>query len=515
MEQKSIEKQLPINLIMNIVSFSFKVLIGLWIVPYLVQNIGLIAYGLVPLSLFFAEYVSIIIESFNSALNRYLLINLQNKNYQQANIIFNTSLILALLFILVQSLIMIAIIANLKQIINVPPEFLNDAIWLFALTFIGFSFSLVRAIFVTPLFSSNRLDLIKTTEIITVLLNAILTIILFSIFEPNLINVGISYFISSFIALVFAIYFKNKIVPDLNVNLKKFDFNQVKELSSMGGWVLVTQVGSLLFLKFDLFIANKFLGNIEASNYALILQWNSLIRAMASIVSGIMIPIIMIYYAKNEFDRLVKMLKIGIKIISIVIAIPIGIICAFSENILNIWIGNEFIHLNTLLILSLVPLIISVSITPLFSVNISYNKVKFPGIVSLMFGTISILLSIYLIIYTDLKLYSVVIASGIMLIIKNGIVIPIYTAHIMKIKSTSFIFYPTIGLMYFIIIFSIGDLLNNYVIYSSLISLFLMMSTTGLISLLFLFLYSLKDQDIKFIINKIISRKKRKNNEEK
>jgi O-antigen/teichoic acid export membrane protein len=235
---------------------------------------------------------------------------------------------------------------------------------------------------------------------------------------------------------------------------------------------------------------------------------------MASIISGIMIPIIMIYYAKKEFERLVKMLKMGIKIISIVIAIPIGIICAFSENILNIWIGNEFIYLNTLLILSLVPLIISVSITPLFSVNISYNKVKFPGIVSLIFGTISILLSIYLIIYTDLKLYSVVIASGIMLAIKNGIVIPIYTAHIMKIKSTSFIFYPTIGLIYFIIIFFIGNLLNNYVIYSSLISLFLMMSITGVISLLFLFLYSLKDQDIKFIINKIISRKKRKNNEE-
>jgi len=508
MNHKLIEKQVPINLIMNIVSFIIKVLIGLWIVPYLVQNIGLIAYGLVPLSLFFAEYVSVIIESFNSALNRYLLVSLQKKDYTVANEIFNTSLVLAIIFIFIQSVIMTVIILNLEEVINVPKDFLNDAYWLFTLTFIGFSFSLIRGIFTTPLFSSNRLDLIKTTEITNVIINATITIILFYLYDPSLKSVGIAFLSASFISLLLSIYFKNKIVPSLSIKLKKFNSQKVKDLTSMGGWVLVTQVGSLLFLKFDLFIANKFLGSLEAANYALVLQWNSLIRAMAAVISGIMTPIIMIYYAHNQFDKLVNMLKIGIKTISLLIAIPIAIIIGFSENILNIWIGPEYNHIRHLLAFSLIPLIISVSITPLFAVTIAYNKVKIPGLISIIFGLLSLATSITLVIYTDYQLYAIIFGSAFMLTLKNGLLIPIYSAHIMKIKLTSFIYYPFIGLIYFIIILLIAKLLNNYIIYLSFSSLLLMISVTGIISLILLYLYSFQDKDINFLLKKILKRGK-------
>lgn len=495
----NLKKQLPLNLATNILSFVINIFVAIWIVPYLVNHIGIIAYGLVPLSMFFSEYINIIIQSLNSSINRFLLISLQKKDFKNANSIFSTSFVIILIFILIQTLIISIVLFDLTNFINIPKELFDDAIWLFSLTLFSFLLSLFRGVFSTTIFSLNRLDIQNTINISYTLIRVISIIILFNVNEPNLKYIGIATLISSSIALFSTIYFSKKLVPELKINLKLYDKKYVIKLFKMTGWILLNQVGFLLFLKVDLYIVNQYLGTSSAGEYSIVTQWSNLLRTMAGVFSGILTPIIMIYYARGEINKLINMLINGIKILGLFMAIPIGIVCTLSEEILLIWIGKDFTHLGELMFLSIIPLVINLSILPLFAINVSYNKVKIPALVSLFLGILNILLMILSIKYTNSGMYGILVISAVVLTVKNAIFTPLYAASILNISKMTFIYSQLTIVLFFFFVFIITDLLTFFIKNENLWTLLLIILLSGIINIIVLFIILLRDKNMKEI----------------
>lgn len=504
MDNLDLKTQMPKNLVMNILSFIINILIGLWIIPYLVKHIGVAAYGLVPLAMFFAEYISIIIHSLNSAIGRFLLIALQRKDYNQANKIFNTSLVIILLLASFQLLIMMFLLSDISSFINIPNGLVNDAYWLFLFTFLGFSFSLFRGVFSTSIFAHNRLDIQRMIDIVYIIVRAVIIIFLFTSHEANLKYIGMASFFAALLAFVLTFYFSKKFAPELKIQFSSFDKNRVSELSKMGGWILVNQVGFLLFLKVDLYIINKFLGTLQAGEYSILIQWNNLLRTMASVFSGILTPVIMIYYARNEIDKLIDMLKKGVKFMGLFMVIPIGIVSALSGDILTVWMGEEFRYLENLMMLSLFPLVINLSILPLFAVNSAYNRVKIPAIVSLVLGILNAILVIFFVKYTDFGLYGVILVGAIVLTLKNAIFTPIYASYILKISKITFISSQSVSIVFFIFIFIITKLFNHFISSDNLSSLFITVCLSGIVCMIVFLLYMFNDKDMKDITYRLL-----------
>ncbi len=498
----NLKKQMPKNLGMNILSFVTNVLIGLWLIPYLVKHIGVAAYGLVPLAMFFSEYVGIIIQSLNSAISRFLLIALQKKDYFQANEIFNTSLVIMFIFSLLQIIFMVIVVFDISFFINVPEELKSDAIWLFSFTFAGFSLSLFRAVFTTPLYSYNRTDLIQMSAVMQTLLRVIIIVLLFTVDEPLLKYVGIANFSASLFSFLFILYLSKKMVPELKFNVLMFNIKRVKDLTSMGGWVLVNQVGSLLFLKIDLYIVNAYLGAYQAGEYAMVMQWNNLIRAMIGVFAGIISPVLMIYYARNEIVKLVDLSKISVKLLGLLLAVPLGLICALAGDILSLWVGEEFRYLEGLMILSLAPLVINLAVLPLFTINTAYNRVKLPGIITIVLGVISFGFAILLVTQTNLGIYGVLLAGVIILTLKNVIFIPIYSAYILNASKLIFIKSLVGGTIAFLFVFTVAKIGGTVFVVNSFIKLVILFCITILITfpIITFFLLSKNDKEMISII---------------
>ncbi|MCK4442063.1 MAG: lipopolysaccharide biosynthesis protein, partial [Sulfurovaceae bacterium] len=482
--------------------------IGLWIIPYLVKNIGLSAYGLVPLAMFFSAYINIIIQSLNSAINRFLLIAIQQNSTIEANRVFNTSLIIILSFIALQSIIMTIVIINLSYLISIPIGLESDAFWLFLLTFIGFSISLLRGVFATTLFAHNRLDILRLIDIIQIISRALIIIFLFSIDTPQLIYVGIANILASIIIFLLTLYYSRKIYSSLHVNFALFDRKYVKELSQMGIWVLINQIGSLLFLKIDLFIANRFLGASMAGEYAIILQWNTLIRVFAGLLSGVITPITMIFYAKNKREDMIKMVKIAFKLMAIGMSVIIGEVTALSGDILSVWMGEEFRYLEYLMFFSLLPLIINLSVYPLFAIQTAYNRVKIPAIVTLILGLANLILAIVLVKWTTIGLYGIVLASATILTLKNSIFTPIYASHLLKIPLLSFTKYYLLSIFFYISSYSITTIFASFYHIDSYLILFSIMGLSILLSLIVFYIYLRFDNQLYQIFNKLLEYKK-------
>ena len=510
MNNNSIKKQVPKNLLMNLISFLINILIGLWIVPYLVEHIGISAYGLVPLAMFFSAYISIIVQSLNSAINRFLLIALRKNNILEANKIFNTSLIIILAFILLQSMIMVLFILNLSYIINIPIGLEKDTFWLFLLTFIGFSISLLRGVFATPIFAQNRLDILRVIDIIHIVSRTLLIVVLFYIDTPRLFYIGIANLLSSFIIFSLTLFFSKRLVSVLNINFLLFDKKYLKDLSSMGSWILINQIGSLLFLKIDLFLANQFLGASVAGEYAILLQWNTLIRVFAGLLSGVLTPITMILYAKGDRVNLIKMLKITIKLMSIGMAIIIGTLTALSGDILSVWMGENFRYLETLMSIFLLPLVINLAVYPLFAIQTAYNRVKIPGIVTLLLGIANLILAILLLQWTTLEIYAIILAGIIILTLKNTFFTPIYASYLLKIPSFTFIKNYIYGIIFYIISYISTRIISTFYYIDGYITLILVATLSLTSSLLFFFIYLRFDEDLYSLIIKIIQKKGKK-----
>lgn len=455
MKHNPIAKQMPKNLGMNILSFLVNIVLGLWLIPYLINHVGILAYGLIPLAMFFAEYVGIIILALNSAIGRFLLVALQQKNFEEANEIYNTAMVVMSVLGVLQIVFMAWVIYDISFFVNVPEDLKEDAVWLFFFTFAGFLLSLYRAVLTAPLFACNRTDLIQLSTIIQMVSRVIIIVALFTVDQPLLMYVGIANFFASIFSFTLIVFNTRRIVPQLKFNLMMFKKGRVKELTSMGGWVLVHQIGGLLFLKFDLYIINKFIGAYRAGEYAIIIQWNNVVRSMIGVFVGVISPVIMIYYAKNETKKLIEITHYSVKLFGLLLALILGILCALSGDLLSVWIGETYRNLSGLMILSLAPLVINLAVMPIFTINTAFNRVKIPGIVTIVLGIINFFFAIILVKYTSLEIYGVLIAGAILLSLKNVVFTPLYASYILGIGKTTFIEPLWNGVVAFIIIYII------------------------------------------------------------
>ncbi|MFK5976797.1 MAG: hypothetical protein QM493_09840 [Sulfurovum sp.] len=480
MQNLNLSKQLPRNLIINIFSFSSTLLIGLWLTPYLLKSLGIIAYGLIPLAMFFSQYISVILNAINISINRFLIISLQKNQDEEANQIFNTSLVVVFSFIIFQFLIMSIVIFDINLFFNIPDALIFDAMWLFGLTFVGFSISLVRAIFATSLFAYNRVDILRIIDIFQNIIRLLTIIILFVYDEPSLKYVGVANLLASLFVIFPTLYYFKIYTPQLKINLSFFNIKYLSKLSKMSLWVLINQVGVLLLGNIDLYMVNNLIGIKATSEYAIVVQITSIFKTLLLLLSGILTPVIMIYYANGEFKKLNQFIIISSKVMVVGMIVPLAIIIGLSSQIINLWLGEEYIYLYSYISFSLLYFTFVIPVIPLFNITVAYNKVKLPAIIALYLGAINIISIYILVVYTNLELWGVISVKFILEFIFTFFII-IYVSKILSLSFRKLFQTLGISLLSFIILSLILKIIIYFIDIDSFVKLLLLVMTLSII----------------------------------
>ncbi|KKG20393.1 hypothetical protein EO97_02965, partial [Methanosarcina sp. 2.H.T.1A.15] len=205
-KQQNFRTQLPKNLITNIVSFLVSLLIGVFLVPYYIDTLGVASYALVPLATSITNYVNLVIQSLNSSVSRYLTVDLQRGDFNKANIIFNTSLF-GMLGISLLSLPVIIIVSYYTPVFfEVPINQRYDAYLLFLGTILSFLISTFGGVFGVSLFAYNRLDLQNILSISNLFIKVGVIVLLFSNYTPMLSHIGFANLIASIIVFIATVY---------------------------------------------------------------------------------------------------------------------------------------------------------------------------------------------------------------------------------------------------------------------------------------------------------------------
>lgn len=430
--------QLPRNLAANVAYFLVNIVIGVLLVPYFINTLGVAAYGIIPLATSITGYVAIVVQSLNSAVSRFLTIDLQRGDYVAANRTFNTSLFGLTLVILLTIPIILVVAYFAPSIFNVPDGQETGAVLLFLGVSAGFLIRSWSGNFTVQLFAYNRLDLQNLVNLTNFIVQTGLIVLLFTLLGPDLALVGGAHLVGAVVASGVSIVLARRVCPHLRILIRSFDRRRVRDLCGMGWWVVVEQIGALLFLQIDLIVVNLLFGAASAGEYAIALQWSVLLRTIAGVLLGVLLPTILSCYARKQTDTLIRVTKSAVKLMGLVMALPIGLVCGLAPQLLMVWVGEEFTFLAPLIVLLTVHLAVNLSVQPLFPINVAYNRVRVPGLVTLFMGIGNFGLAIALPLLTGLGYYGVAAAGAIVLTLKNAFFTPWYATRVLGVGTHTF-----------------------------------------------------------------------------
>ena len=198
-------------------------------------------------------------------------------------------------------------------------------------------------------------------------------------------------------------------------------------------------MGTILFLSIDLLVVNRLFGAESAGRYAAVMQWSTLLRVLGGTIAAVFAPTIIRLYAQREIEELVRYVRRSVKLTSLLMALPIGLVCGFSRPLLLVWLGPKFVPLAPLMSLMTIHLCVNLGFMPVTNVSMATNNVRVMGIMQVVFGVCNLALALFLAGPMHWNVYGVAAAGAIVLTAKNVIFTSMYGAYLLGQRLTTFL----------------------------------------------------------------------------
>jgi membrane protein EpsK len=320
----------------------------------------------------------------------------------------------------------------------------------------------------TTLFAYNRMDLRNYVNSVNLFMQLILVVTLFLCFGPSLVLVGLSYVGAAIAAFAMAFLLSKRTCPSLKISSELFVRSRLREIGGMSVWVLINSIGLILNTQVALIIVNKLFGVMAGTEYSLVAIWSTLLIGIAALVTNLFTPMIYSYYAKQDREGLIHFTSTTIKIVGLFMALPIALVCIFSPQLLTIWVGAKFAHLGPLIWICVAPVILDIMVSCISPITVAYNRVRSLVILTIPMGFLNIILALLFFYIFDIGMYGVALAGLITLLLRYGVVNPLFIAYVIQIPVFTYIKKMLYGVGGILVLSIAGIALNSVVNISTL-----------------------------------------------
>ncbi|MCM1115064.1 MAG: oligosaccharide flippase family protein [Clostridium sp.] len=432
-----------VNLSANILAFAISLVVSFFISPYIVKNLGAEANGFVTLANNFVSYATLVKTALNAIGSRYIIVAYHEDELDKANKYYS-SLFFGDLFLSIVFLVLCVLcVWKLEHLINISENLITDVKFLFALIFANFIFSTAATVFNSAPYIKNKIYLQSIRDIQSNLIRAILLIALFSVFNPKIYFLGIASFIPGIVVILYNIYYKHKLVPELRVKKSDFSLSTIKELVSQGVWNSISSLGTILLTSLDLLIVNIFVSESEMGILSVAKSMPGMISGLNTTMSSVFFSAMTIDYAHKDIDGLVKTVKQSTMVIGMIITIPLAFLIIYGADFYSLWQPTlDANQLHILSVLNCIGFILCAgtdAIGNIFTITLQVRKSSISILVS---GIVSILVNVLLIKFTSLGIYAIATVGPVISACRMIFYIVPKSAKYINRKKT--IFYPVI-----------------------------------------------------------------------
>jgi membrane protein EpsK len=407
---------------------------NLWLTRFLIMALGLAAYGMVPLVGSLVAYTTIFTAALNSALSRFLVLDLEAGDSRAANRTFNTSLFALLALAGAATPLVLIFTGAFPALFDVPAGQARDARWLFALAAAASFGTVIAGCFQVSPFIYSQFVLVNLVNFVGLACRLGVILALFALLPARLWYVGGGAAVAALVALAGFVVLWRQFTPELHIRRASFDPARLLALAGMGGWTTVNTLGAVLFTRTDLVVVNAFFGAVVTGGYGTVVQFPLLMESLVGAAATPIRPAILIKYAQQDFVGLQQLATRSVRLLGLLLALPAGLLCGFARPFLGVWLGAPFDYVAILLVLLVCHLGVNLSVRPLLWVQTAYNKIRWPGVATLVSGAASVGLAILLARWGRWGAAGVPLGFAIGWSLKNVVYMPVYTAHIMGLR---------------------------------------------------------------------------------
>ncbi|MDY5873029.1 MAG: oligosaccharide flippase family protein [Candidatus Methanomethylophilaceae archaeon] len=383
-----------LNVLTNVIRTVLMALIGILLVPYYLDTLGVGTYALIPLATTITSYILIVTDSMVSACSRYVVITIQTKSEEEAEISFNSAFFGILRMMLLMVPFALAFSIASPYVFGIPDINVLEVQIMFALIFLSALISVAASSINTVFTAYNCLYYSYIARSIYALVQVILIMFFFWTDAPSLIYIGVAYLLSSFILVAVTYACMRSISCAPHIRLNRYDSAHFKQMYSLGAWNIVQNFGSLLFIQMSLVLTNLLLGAEAQGNFSIVVSFISMVNTACFAISTSVTPLVFKQFSVNGKEGLVNTMRLAIKFLSMTMALPIAFVLIYSPEILETWVGSEYVWLSDIVrIAFLIQLTYCVSMI-MGELPEIFLTVHVVGKVTLIFGLANIALAV-------------------------------------------------------------------------------------------------------------------------
>lgn len=316
----------------------------------------------------------------------------------------------------------------LQHVFVVPDALLGDA-RLFVLLVLG---SAGASAIAGPLgaiaFARNRVDLLSIAAFGRTAAAAGFVVLAFTLVGPSLSLYGVTILAAALVHLGLTFVFAKKLLPGERLLGVRPQKAALSGLLSLGGWMIVTQIGVLLFVQMDLVVANRVLGPTKAGELAGLALIPLQLRAVAGMLSEVFSPSQMALALPGSRQAFAAYLIRSVRSTSLLMALLVGVFCGGAGPILEVWLGRGFGALAPVAITMTAYLVPALGLMPCWNALVAVGEVRGPALVTVGMGLLNVVLGVLLAGPVGLGLMGIAIAGGIALGLRNLVWAPWYVS---------------------------------------------------------------------------------------
>ena len=386
------KKQQLINLLSNIANLATNILMGLFFTPYLVETLGIAAYGVLPLALVINSYINVVTGALIGSMSRFYSIELVAQRYKEASEYLSIGFVSLGAFSILLLPLIIAFITNIGSVLNIPDMYIDESQILFAYIIASFLLSMCSSLLNITQFAMNRLDIMNVIKIGRNIFKVMFVLLFFSLNDINLRNIGLAFFLSEVVVFATSMFFyKKETNKNIAISFKLFNQEKFKVVLNMIFWVLLLHVGEVVLFRMDNIIINKFWSTSESGIVGVFTEFGMYVNSVIAVVISLASPLIVIHYSKQNYKEMTSVFLNNYAVTNYFLIIILSTCICYAPQILEYWLNDTYIQYSTWFCgkLLFVPFIIYISIyNTLFRV---YNKLKVPSFIMIASGIIGVI----------------------------------------------------------------------------------------------------------------------------
>ena len=317
--------------IWNFLSLVIPAVVAIPVFAWIARLVGIELFGIFTLSFAIAGYASIFDLGLSRALIREVAINRHKPNV--VNIFINTATVLILFLSIVASLTVFFGSHLIVDFINVSLVYRNDAINGIQLLALCLPPMLITQVWLSYFEGLEQFAYLSYFKVFSSLSTVLLPLVL-ALYHQSFTMLILGLVIARVLTLIGSTIWITKYIK-LKLNI---EWSYASKLFKFGGWLTVSSVIGPVMVYFDRFILSSMIGAKQVAFYT---APSELVLRLITLPSAVTRTLFPNFSANNATDnkRVYRSSVIILGMSAALLALPI---CIFAQEILVLWMGEEF-----------------------------------------------------------------------------------------------------------------------------------------------------------------------------